>query len=281
MTISQIPRNACAICNENNPESFRIWFDGHLRLYKCSACGFISAFPSPGKSTFIYDYSDLYNLDFLKQGMEFMYPERENCFRDILNRIISRKATGEILDIGCGDGQFIYLCNSKGFRCSGVEESKILSSYASERTGAKIISGKYKKDMFPAESFDVITLIQVLEHIPLPKETLEAVYYHLRKNGLIVIEIPSINAPHFLAYRFTGIKKFVQNDNGVINSHVGYYCPDTLLNLTKISGFDKVSLVTGRWQYKYNGFLNRIGKMIDPVMNMLNVGGILYFGKKI
>jgi SAM-dependent methyltransferase len=281
MIISQNSCNACAICNENNPESFRIWFDGHIKLYKCSACGFISAFPSPGKSTIIYDYSDLYNLDFLKQGVKFMYPERENCFRDILNRIISIKATGDILDIGCGDGQFLYLCNAKGLKCSGVEESKILSSFASERTGTEIISGKYNKEMFPAESFDIITLIQVLEHIPLPKTTLEAAHYHLRKNGLIVIEIPSINAPHFLAYRFTGIKKFVKNDDGVINSHVGYYCPGTLLKLAKISGFDKVSLVTGRWQYKYHGFLKGIGKVIDPVMNLLNIGGILYMGEKI
>jgi SAM-dependent methyltransferase len=269
----------CAVCGETHSESFKIWFDEYIKLYKCLKCGFVSQFPGPGKFKVIDDYRDLYSLDFLKQGKEFMYPNRKSIFQDTLNRIAVIKKSGDILDIGCGDGHFLYLCSLMGFNCFGVEDSKVLSSFASQKTGANIILGRYTKEMFSAESFDVITLIQVLEHIPIPIIALETAFYHLRRNGILVIEIPSISSPHFLAYRFTGIKKFVKHE-GVIISHFGYYSPKTLMTLTRNCGFDKISLVTGRWQFKYNGLLKLISKFIDPIINALKVGGILYIGTK-
>ncbi|MGB8489941.1 MAG: class I SAM-dependent methyltransferase, partial [Bacteroidales bacterium] len=223
MDVKQNLCKPCAVCGETNPGSFKIWFDGYIKLYRCLKCGFVSQFPGPGKSTIIDDYQDLYSLDFLKQGKEFMSPHRRRIFQDTLNRILAIKKSGDILDIGCGDGHFLYLCKQKGFNCTGVEDSKSLSSFASQKTGTNIISGRYNRDMFPAESFDIITLIQVLEHIPDPKTALETASYHLHRNGILLIEIPSISSPGFIAYRFTGIKKLVKPPNGVITTHFGYY----------------------------------------------------------
>jgi SAM-dependent methyltransferase len=272
--------NPCPVCGETDPDCFRIWFDGHLKLFRCHTCSFISAFPSPGKSSVIYDYRDLYNLDFTKNGQKFMYPERENALTDIAGRIKKIIKTGDLLDVGCGDGQFLYQCSVTGFNCKGVEESKILSDYASKLTKLEVICGKYVKDMFPPQSFDVVTMVQVLEHIPDPGNALEAARYHLRENGIIVIEVPSVNSPHFLAYRLTRLQKFVKNSNGVIYSHVGYHKPTTIMNLTGRHGFEKIVLVTGRWQYKYSGSLRLIGRGIDPALNLFGIGGILYIGRK-
>lgn len=269
----------CAICGETHPESFKIWFDGYIKLYRCLKCGFVSQFPGPGRFTIIDDYQDIYSLDLLKQGKEFMYPYRRSIFQDTLNCILAIKKSGDILDIGCGDGHFLYLCNQKGFNCTGVEDSKTLSSFASQKTGVNIILGRYNREMFSAESFDIITLIQVLEHIPDPTSALETASYHLRRNGILLIEIPSINSPNFIAFRFTGIKKLVKPPDGVITSHFGYYTPKTLITLTQNCGFEKISLVTGRWQFKYNVF-RKLGKLIDPILNLLKVGGILYIGTK-
>jgi SAM-dependent methyltransferase len=269
----------CGVCGETHPELFKIWFDGYIKLYKCLKCGFVSQFPGPGNYTIVNDYQDRYSLDFLKQGKEFMYPYRRRVFQDTLNRILAIKKTGTILDVGCGDGHFLYLCTQKGLKCSGVEESTELSSFASQKTNANIIKGKYNKKMFPAESFDIITLIQVLEHIPIPSKALEIANHHLRKDGILVIEIPSINSPNFLGYRLTGIKKIVSPPSGVIYSHCGYYSPKSLLTLTQNCGYEKLSLVTGRWQYKYNSY-KQIGRFIDPILNKLRIGGILYIGTK-
>ena len=148
------------------------------------------------------------------------------------------------------------------------------------KTGAKIIQGQYDKDMFPQDYFDIITFIQVLEHIPDPISALETAKYHLRVNGILVIEVPSIHSPHFLAYQWTGIKRFVKPPDGVIYSHYGYYTPKSLNALTKRCGFEELKVTTGRWQYKYAGLLGKVGKIIDPLLDSLKIGGILYIGKK-
>lgn len=272
--------NACAVCGEVKTELFKIYFDGYVKLYKCMTCGFVAQYPGPGKFTIVTEYSDYYSLDFLSKGKEFMYPERRRVLEDILSRVSVQKSSGRILDVGCGDGHFLYLCSRKGYACYGVEDSDSLSSFAANKAGATVVKGFYGKDMFPKAYFDIITFIQVLEHIPDPISVLEAARYHLRDNGILLIEIPSIHSPHFLAYQSTGIKGFVKPPNGIIYSHYGYYSPKSLTYLTARCGFREIAIKTGRWQYKYTGFLGNIGKIIDPLLNALKIGGVLYIGAK-
>jgi len=270
----------CAVCGEIKPEMFKIWFDGYVKLYRCMMCGFVAQYPGPGKFTVVTDYQDFYSLDFVNKGQEFMYPKRRRALQDILNRLTTQKTSDRVLDVGCGDGHFLYLCSQKGFDCYGVEDSIALSSYASQKTGAKIAQGLYDREMFPQDYFDIVTFIQVLEHIPNPVSALEIAKYHLRDKGILVIEVPSIHSPHFLAYQCTGIKWFVKPPDGVIYSHYGYYTPKSLKALTKRCGFKELKITTGRWQYKYDNLLGKVGKIIDPLLDSLKIGGILYIGQK-
>jgi SAM-dependent methyltransferase len=268
----------CAVCGETRAEGFRIWFDGFVKLYKCLTCGFVAQYPGPGEFAVVTDYQDFGSLDFVNEGQEFVYPERRRVLSDICDRAIAHQPSGKVLDVGCGDGHFLYLCSQKGLDCYGVEDSRALSSYASEKTGARIIQGLYDKDMFPQGYFDIIAFIQVLEHIPNPASALETARYHLRESGTLVIEVPSIHSPHFLAYEWTGIKRFVKPPDGVIRWHCGYYTPRSLATLTTRCGFKELSITTGRWKYKYTGLLGGVGEMMDPLLDALGVGGILYLG---
>ena len=278
---SDILISHCDVCGQTKPEMFKIYFDGYLKLYKCKTCGFVAQYPGPGKNTIIFDYKDKYQGFIEKQKVqEFLYPERQKALQDILNRIITYKASGRILDVGSGDGQFLHLCSKKGFECYGVDDSKILSEYASKKTNAKITQGLYDKKMFPQSYFDAISLIQVLEHIPNPTIALETAKYHLRPGGILLIEVPSIHNPRFLAYQWTGIKSFVKPPDGIIETHCGYYTQKVLKILTEKCGFKELGFTTGRWQYKYDGFFGIVGKVVDPLLNSLKIGGILYIGKK-
>ena len=270
---------SCAICGEDNTNSFRIWFDGYQKLYKCLKCGFVAHYPGPGCSTIIADYEETFYKAKTDNGGAFN-PKRRQGLQDIVDRVNRIKPNGKILDIGCGDGHFLHLANNKGLDCYGVESSKALAEYASSHTSLPIFQEKYSNDMFPENSFDIITLIQVVEHLVDPLDILRTAKYHLRSTGIIVVEVPSIHAPHFLLYQLTRIKWLVRPPHGVIDTHVGYYSPKTLITLMQDSGFMKLSLVTGRWQYKYHGFWKILGKLIDPILNLLGIGGILYIGSK-
>ena len=272
---------SCPVCGENKSEAFKIYFEGYVKLYQCKKCSFVAQYPGPGGSTIVEDYEDFYSLDFLKKGQEFMYPDRCRALTDIAQRIRSIMGTNlKILDIGCGDGHFLFICENFGFKCFGVEASKVLANYASLKVNGKIICACYNKELFQKNSFDVITFIQVIEHLVDPFCILNIAKYHLRPGGLLVIEVPSIHSPHFLAYRFTHIKKFVKPPHGIIYSHVGYYSPRSLTYLTNRCEFEQLLLVTGRWRVKYSGVLRAISLVTDALMDAFRIGGILYLGKK-
>lgn len=104
--------------------------------------------------------------------------------------------------------------------------------------------------------------------------------YHLKRGGVLAIEVPSIWAPDFLAYLMTRIKWFVKPPSGMILSHVGYYTPKTLVALIDKCGFTKVCTITGRWRIKYSGLLGLVGATLEPALNAFRMGGILHLSRK-
>jgi len=279
MSNTQILSYPCPVCDENDPNAFRIYFNGYVKLYQCKRCGFVARYPGPG-TNIIEKYDDRYSLDFLNKGQEFMYPHRRKVFTDIAKRIKKYINKGRLLDVGCGDGHFLSICQHLGFECYGVEPSKLLSEYASSKIKNPVIQSHYKKELFPKDSFGIITYIQTLEHIPNPLSALQTTKYHLQKGGILVIEVPSIWSPHFLLYRLTGIKRFVAPPTGIIYSHVGYYSPRSIRFLTNSIDYTELCFITGRWRVKYPGMLSIVAQITDPLMNVLKIGGVLYIGKK-
>lgn len=273
------PTHACLVCGEDKAERFSIYFDGFIKLFRCHTCSFVAQYPGPGKDARVDSYREYYDLAFLDQGKEWMYPEREQVLHDIARRIHDVHPSGKLLDVGCGDGLFLAQAKKFGYTCFGIEDSADLSGYAKKKTGATVLTGQYNADSFPPHSFDVISFIQVVEHLPDPISVLGIVRQHLAPNGLLVIEVPSIHAPHFLAYSLTGMKKFVDNPHGIIDCHIGYYTPRTMRQLTDTAGFTEQQLVTGRWKYKYHGALKAMAHVLDPLFQVSGIGGILYIGK--
>lgn len=271
----------CPLCGEEDTDRFKIWFDGYIKIFRCGTCSFVSQFPGPGSTNLLTCYEDAYNLDFLNAGQEFHYPTRQGPFEDIVRRILALQPHGKLLDVGCADGHFISVCKKAGYDCHGIDESMALTEYAAQRIGCEIKQGFYAKDSYPESSFDIVSMLQLVEHVAAPREILEAAHYHLKPGGLLVLECPSIQSPHFLAYRASRIKWFVKPPTGVIQCHCGYYDPKTMRMLTDKCGFQMVSLVTGRWKCKYEGVLRMLGSILDPLFNATNIGGILYLGRKV
>lgn len=270
--------NPCGVCGEDRPERFRVYFDGHLKLYRCLTCGFVARYPGPGQTARMPNYEDCFTLDFLANA-EFMHPERRLAFQDTLSRFEKVKPSGRLLDVGCGDGHLLYLAATRGFDCYGIDPSGTLCKYASAKSGANIIRGEYDGHVFPKEYFDVITLIHILEHFSEPATVLKTAWHHLVPGGVLVVEVPSIHSPHFLAYKVTGMQRFVERR--ITPGHLGHFSPKSLLTLTHRTGFAPISLVTGRCRYKYSGVMEQIAKVIDPVLDAFKVGALLYIGAKI
>jgi len=100
---------------------------------------------------------------------------------------------GSLLDIGCGNGYFIARMRSLGWQVSGVDPDPAAVSYG-QRQGLNILAGTIA-DLPETESYDVITLSHVVEHVADPVDLLRECAKRLRSgDGRLIITTPNINS---------------------------------------------------------------------------------------
>lgn len=98
---------------------------------------------------------------------------------------------GSLLDIGCGRGLFLDIMKKEGWRVAGVEFNKETASYANKVYEINVMTPQAMMTL-PDESFDVITIFHVLEHMPDPAAVLRTCVKLLKKHGLLVIAVPNM-----------------------------------------------------------------------------------------
>lgn len=106
---------------------------------------------------------------------------------------------GKIMDVGSSHGGLVAFLQRTGFDAIGLEVSPELASFSQQTFGATTLTGFIEnQQQLEAESFDVITLMDVVEHLQNPSETLRHCTALLNPNGLVVIQTPEF--PDNLSY---------------------------------------------------------------------------------
>ena len=105
----------------------------------------------------------------------------------------SQTQTARLLDIGCGNGDFLALAKEAGWNVFGCDPDPSARSIASQ-SGAEIRAGGAEAWLESAGSFDAVTMSHVLEHVPDPVTTLQEVHALLRPGGFLYLELPNIEA---------------------------------------------------------------------------------------
>ena len=184
-------------------------YDRDYDQVSCPTCDHNASSPIFTKNKGIYSYCDncchIYLSNPLKPErlIEFYagYPtsslEWHQNESDFYTRIYQRgldliqpSLSGfKLLDIGCSSGYFLSLASNQGFSSYGVEPNKKESAYAMQN-GIRVI-GSTISELPNDIKFDVITLWDVLEHIPRPVSYLGKIRSHLNPNGLIFVQVPS------------------------------------------------------------------------------------------
>ncbi|MGC8947356.1 MAG: class I SAM-dependent methyltransferase [Anaerolineae bacterium] len=118
-------------------------------------------------------------------------------FRRRLRKLaLAMPGRGRLLDFGCADGFFLELARIDGWEVFGVEVSRPMAEEASRRLGIPIAPSL---EELPQQSFDAITLWEVIEHLPEPMATLTQLRERLRSGGVLMLSTP--NAGHWQAVR--------------------------------------------------------------------------------
>ncbi len=102
--------------------------------------------------------------------------------------------SGDLLDVGCGTGNFLVASREKGFRVSGTELDRSAANFAREKLSLENIFPFGMIDFAaqcPAEKYDVVTFFEVLEHQADPAAFLRAIVACLRPGGYIALSVPN------------------------------------------------------------------------------------------
>ena len=97
----------------------------------------------------------------------------------------------DLLDIGCGYGYFLAACREKGYEVQGLDISDWAVRYATEKLRLPVAVGDLGNHALFQKEFDVITMWHFLEHTPDPHGALRSAKAWLKKDGLLVVEVPN------------------------------------------------------------------------------------------
>jgi len=96
----------------------------------------------------------------------------------------------KVLELGCSQGSFVALLQQAGYDALGIEMSPWVVSFGQETFKVPIEIGPVENLNLPQASFDVIALMDVLEHLPNPLGTLGYCINLLKPDGLLLIQTP-------------------------------------------------------------------------------------------
>jgi cyclopropane fatty-acyl-phospholipid synthase-like methyltransferase len=182
----------CPICNE---QSFYSW--GKVGIYtieRCNGCGMGVTSPFPTGEDLAKANAEVYQLEKRVQT----YLSRQEYFEKRYERHVSQiklyKKSGQLLDIGCNIGLFLKVAAQNGFHATGVELNEECARYGRQFFDLTIFSEHLEKIGFQNDKFDIVTLFDVLEHIPDIKSFISEVRRILKPDGLLVVQSPNIGS---------------------------------------------------------------------------------------
>jgi 2-polyprenyl-3-methyl-5-hydroxy-6-metoxy-1,4-benzoquinol methylase len=179
----------------------------------------------------------IFNKDyFLKKGVVKDLKVMKKYFKLFCREKIPKNA--KILDIGCGFGYFLKLCEQYGYETYGVDISKYAIEQAKLNTKSKLSVCDIEKHTFSSKDFfDVITMFDVIEHFKSPYRVLKEIFELLTPKGLGFITTPNINSLQRLVRRekFTGFTD---------KTHLYLFTPSSLKYLIEQCGFKVIRIET-------------------------------------
>jgi 2-polyprenyl-3-methyl-5-hydroxy-6-metoxy-1,4-benzoquinol methylase len=163
-------------------------------IEKCNQCGllFTNPIPKPEEIGKYYASEKYYShpqKTFSPLGTIYNTIKNINL-RSKYNLIAEIIPTGNLLDIGCGSGDFLKFAKKNGWMVSGIEPNSSARNFASQQTGENILLPE-QSILLGKNSFDVITMWHVLEHVLDLHQQIATIKKLAKPNASIIIALPN------------------------------------------------------------------------------------------
>ncbi|HPX96397.1 MAG: class I SAM-dependent methyltransferase [Syntrophomonadaceae bacterium] len=226
----------CANCDSSfSKVLFRVKTGKYI---KCLSCGLISVetFPSDKDMVSRANYWAMkHHQKPIKVDQHFSPLFQKFTYGNYLEKMESFRKTGNVLDIGCGIGSFVYAAQERKWNSIGIDIGP--SILVGNRYQLNLLNGKVEDMSFENSFFDVITLFDVIEHIIDLQSLMSKIGYFIREKGLIIIKTPN----------FSGLSSRILGKNWPAvqpQDHMHLFTPKTLHNLLEKFGFVVIKIET-------------------------------------
>ena len=223
-----------------------------FEIMVCEDCGLLYTTPKP---------SDEKLGDYYKSDEYYSHQENKKGFIPRVYEAVKSvnlkhkiaiatqgKEPGRLLDIGCGVGDFLHFAEQNGWQCTGAEPSDDASSIAKKRIKAEIMLPK-DLEKLPDESFDVITMWHVLEHVSDLQWQVNQLNRLLKKGGRLVIALPNFRSYDAQYYK----DKWAAYD---VPRHLNHFSQDPIAKIFNINGLIQNQTQKLVWDAFYISFMS-------------------------
>jgi len=253
----------------------RVFFcaPGMWNMYRCESCSsaYLDPRPTSGTIAFAYQryythekalgFSSLSSLEKLRRRLANGYRNYRYGTQDYpasilgilaaslmpngraiidagMRHLPKESANKRLLDLGCGNGEFLLRARSAGWDVVGTDfDSKAVE--AAQCQGLDVRLGGVDELDSSVPEFDVITLAHVIEHVHHPMEVLRACYKLLKSGGFLWVETPNIASK--------GHQLFGENWRGLEPPrHLVLFTLESLTSALNAAGFTEVNVQSYR-----------------------------------
>lgn len=187
---------ACIGCGAQRPAAL-FERDG-FQIVQCSGCGLVYVGDDPAGIDFCALYDESYYTggqagvfsDYVGQAAGRRAAARRRLWT--LRRLMPR---GRLLDVGCAAGFFLAEA-ARHYAVRGVEPSNFAAAFAREKLGLDVFNGTLHDAALAAASFDLVTLWDVIEHVPDPAALLVEIKRLLAPGGRLVLTTGDIGSDY-------------------------------------------------------------------------------------
>lgn len=181
-----------------------------LQFQHCTRCGLHFRTRAPEENTAIIEYYKSKYYD--NEAYDQLGGHRNDIFAAFLDIIENeRTGRGDLLDVGCGCGIFLKMAEIRGWNVAGLDLSEKSIKHARSLVSGQITMGSIA-DYHQERRFDVVTLINVLDHLTTPWRDLRKIINLMRSGGHLFLRFPNglVHPPLIRFFMSTGLAGIVR-----------------------------------------------------------------------